>query len=64
MNSHAVDPLLPWEKVLEIIPLSRRDIERRIASNRFPKPCKLGKRTVFPQSEIHSFVEQMKEARQ
>jgi len=51
------ESLLSWKRVLELIPLSRRDLQRRVAANTFPKPRKLGRRAVFAESEIRAFIE-------
>lgn len=62
---NTVESLLSWEKVLDLIPLSKRDIQRRIAANLFPRPCRIGRRTVFPESEISTYIERIKkESRQ
>lgn len=55
-----MEALLSYRQVLDLIPLSKRDIQRRVASGRFPRPRKLGRRSFFMESEIWKFIEDLK----
>lgn len=55
-----MEALLSYPQVLSLIPLSKRDVQRRVASGRFPQPRKLGRRSLFVESEIRNFIESIK----
>lgn len=55
-----MDALLSYTQVLALIPLSKRDLQRRVACGLFPKPRKLGRRSFFVASEIQAFIEAFK----
>lgn len=52
--------LLRFRQVKEIVPLSRSEIYRRMASGQFPKPIKLGQRVVaWDSDKIQAYVREM-----
>jgi predicted DNA-binding transcriptional regulator AlpA len=55
-----MDGLLGWPQVLALVPLSKRDLQRRVAAGIFPQPRKLGRRALFVASEIRAFIEKLK----
>jgi predicted DNA-binding transcriptional regulator AlpA len=55
-----MEALLSYTQVRSLIPLSKRDLQRRVASGRFPCPRKLGRRSLFVESEIRAFIETIK----
>ena len=58
-----MDALLSYSQLLAQIALSKREIQRRVASGRFPKPRKIGRRSLFVASEIQAFIESLKKTR-
>ena len=60
----AFKSLLRFRQVKEIVPLSRSEIYRRMASGQFPKPMKLGERVVaWDADEIQAYVREKLAAR-
>ncbi len=55
-----MEGLLGWPQVLALVPLSKRDLQRRVAAGSFPQPRKLGRRALFVASEICAFIEKLK----
>jgi prophage regulatory protein len=56
-NSLSIKTLLRLPQVRQIVPLSRSEIYRRIASGKFPKPIKLGERVVaWDFDEVQAYV--------
>jgi predicted DNA-binding transcriptional regulator AlpA len=55
-----MEALLSYTQVRSLIPLSKRDLQRRVASGCFPSPRKLGRRSLFVESEIRAFIETIK----
>jgi len=58
MNSYVVDNqvLLSLAEVASRLSLSKRTIEREIARGRFPKPIKIGRRTLVRVTDLNAFV--------
>jgi prophage regulatory protein len=49
--------LLRLAQVLEIVPLSRSEIYRRVASGKFPRPVKIGQRaSAWDSDQIQAYV--------
>lgn len=51
-----LDPLLELDEVLAITKLSRSEMYARAAADRFPKPVKLGRRSVWLLSAIKAWL--------
>lgn len=62
MTTRSSDPtrLLTFPQVAERYAMSRRTIERMIASGDFPKPVKIGRATRFLDSDIENHLQQLK----
>lgn len=58
-----MEALLSYPQVLALIPLSKRDLQRRVAKGIFPRPRKIGRRSLFVASEIVAFIESLKNKR-
>lgn len=56
-----VERLLRISQVMEYVPVSERTIWRMVSKGRFPKPRRIGRNSVWPESEIKASVEQIKE---
>jgi len=54
------EKLLSWNSVLTTVPVSQRTIQRRIAEQKFPRPRRIGRRSLFLESEIIAFIEGLK----
>lgn len=63
MRTRAPEKLLPWDSVLALVPLSQRCIQRWITEQKFPRPLKLGRRSLFVESEISAFIDAVKAQR-
>lgn len=58
------DHLLSRPEVERIACVSTSLLYDLIAKGKFPKPLKIGSKSVWPASEVHGWVESLKEGRQ
>lgn len=56
-----MEALLSYSQVQALIPLSKRQIQRLVASGQFPKPCKIGRVTMFFESDVQAYIESLRE---
>ena len=54
--------LLSLKEVLDLIPVSKSCWYAGVASGKFPRPVKCGRRSFWPQSDITNFIENLKQA--
>ena len=53
--------LLNLKEVLALIPVSKSCWYAGVASGKFPRPVKCGRRSFWPQSDIAAFIENLKQ---
>ena len=56
------DPLLSLPEVLSVIGVAPSTWWAGVASGKFPRPVKSGRRSFWPQSDIAVFIESLKRA--
>lgn len=52
--------LMRVDQVLEVVPVSRATLYRMIRKGEFPKPCRIGRLTVWPHSDVRAWVNRVK----
>jgi predicted DNA-binding transcriptional regulator AlpA len=57
------DRLINYAEVIRLVNVCKRQIQRWIASNIFPKPVIIGRVRLFSYLEVAAFIERMKERR-
>lgn len=63
-NSRELDTLLPLSRVAEILgSCSVKTVRRMIDRGELPRPCRVGRRSMLPQSEVEAFIQTLKEER-
>ncbi len=55
--------LLRLADVAERLGISRRGVERLIASGKLPRPVKVGACSALPDSDVSTYIEQLKQER-
>ena len=61
-NQVTPDPLLSLPEVLSIVGVAPSTWWAGVASGKFPRPVKCGRRSFWPQSVIAEFIEALKHA--
>jgi prophage regulatory protein len=61
-NQVTPDPLLSLPEVLSIVGVAPSTWWAGVASGKFPRPVKCGRRSFWPQSDIANFIEHLKQA--
>lgn len=56
-------PYITLTQVLELIPISRMSVYRLIKTDEFPRPVKVGGRSVWAKDEIEAYMNAKREAR-
>ena len=56
------DPLLSLTEVLSVVGVASSTWWAGVASGKFPRPVKCGRRSFWPQSVIADFIENLKQA--
>ena len=61
-NQVSPDTLLSLPEVLSVIGVAPSTWWAGVASGKFPRPVKCGRRSFWPQSDIADFIENLKQA--
>lgn len=57
------DRFIQYPEVIHLVGVCKRQIQRWIAANEFPKPVVIGRVRLFSLLEVLAFIERMKERR-
>ena len=58
-----IDQLLGLDKVAILLDVSKREVQRLIASHQLPQPLKIGRLSKLPALEVYAFIERLKQSR-
>lgn len=59
-GSGGLDRLIPFKEVAAVLGVGVRTLERRIAEGSAPKPIKHGRKRVYPESVVASYINVLK----
>ena len=62
-SSVAADSFLTVKEVASRLRICRRTLEREIVAGRFPRPLRIGRSVRIPESDLHAYVESLKDGR-
>ena len=55
--------LLGLDKVAKVLDVSKREVQRLIATHELPKPIKIGRLSKLTVGEVEAFIEKLKQRR-